>query len=494
MPQHPELHILHQRRRAGILLHPTSLPGPYTHGLICHDAYRFVEWLAEAGITLWQTLPLGPTHSDGSPYHALSAQAGETALLSLDWLRDRSLLKALPDRHDATSHAQSLHQAWTVFTRNKSSPLHTAYEVFVAQQADWLDDYALFMAIRELHKARPWLTWPAALRDRDSAALAVFRRQHSKQLDYYRFTQFVFLQQWLELKAYANARNILMFGDMPIYVALDSVDVWANRELFTLDAGGQPVYVAGVPPDYFSETGQRWGNPQYDWVAMQRDGFRWWQQRMRTQLELFDVIRIDHFRGFQAYWEIRAEEKTAMHGRWVEAPGQALLQTLHDSFGSLPLVAEDLGVITAEVTALREQFALPGMKILQFAFDGNPKNAYLPHNHEFNSVVYTGTHDNDTSVSWYAHLHEGQRRYLHSYLDIPAHAHMPWPLLRAALASPACLAMLPLQDVLGLGEGHRMNTPGTSEHNWRWRFDWAQVPVDLAERLQGMCRLYDRVE
>ena len=377
--------------------------------------------------------------------------------------------------------------------KRQALPLYDEFQEFATQQAGWLTDYALFMAMRDEHKHLPWTKWPAALRDRDAKALAAFGSKHSEAVEFHRFTQFVFFRQWQDLKAYANARNILMFGDLPIFVAQDSVDVWANRELFTLDATGQPVYVAGVPPDYFSETGQRWGNPQYDWPAMQRDGFRWWQERIRTQLELFDVIRIDHFRGFQAYWEIHAQEKTAMHGRWVEAPGEALLQTLHDRFSSLPLVAEDLGVITEQVTALREKFALPGMKVLQFAFDGNPKNAYLPHNHEFNTVVYTGTHDNDTSVSWYARLDAGQRDYLHRYLDIPAHEHMPWPLLRAALASPACLAMLPLQDVLGLGEGHRMNTPGTNQGNWQWRFDWAQVPVDLAERLNGMIRLYDRI-
>lgn len=492
MPQ--ERQLLHQQRRAGILLHPTSLPGPWPHGLICHDAYRFVEFLADAGVTVWQTLPLGPIHSDGSPYHALSAQAGEASLLSLDWLRDRGLLKALPSAHDAASHRQGLRQAWTAFQSHKSSSLHMEYDAFIGQQSAWLEDYALFMAIRDEHGRKPWTHWPAPLRDRVAQALSDFRRQHAPLLDFHRFTQFLFFRQWQDLKAYANARNILMFGDLPIYVALDSVDVWANRELFSLDATGQPVYVAGVPPDYFSETGQRWGNPQYDWPAMQRDRFRWWQQRIHTQLEMFDIIRIDHFRGFQAYWEIRAEEKTAMHGHWVEAPGEALLQQLHDTFGSLPLVAEDLGVITEQVTALREQFALPGMKVLQFAFDGNPKNAYLPHNHEFNSVVYTGTHDNDTSVSWYARLDEGQRQYLHRYIDIPPQEHMPWPLIRTALASPACLAMFPLQDALGLGEGHRMNTPGTNKGNWQWRFDWSQVPIDLAEKLYAMNRLYDRVE
>lgn len=485
-------HILHQRRRAGILLHPTSLPGPYPKGLVCHDAYRFVEFLSRAGITVWQMLPLGPTHSDGSPYQALSAHACETSILSLDWLRDRKLLHELPSRLDLASHRRCLEQAWEAMTTDKTAALMEQFGAFCEQQSHWLDDYALFMSLREQQGNRIWSKWPVALRDRDAIALQQARKRLQTRIGFFQFGQFVFFQQWADLKRYASEHGILLFGDLPIYVAYDSVDVWAKRELFMLDAVGQPRFVAGVPPDYFSSTGQRWGNPQYNWQAMQDDQFHWWQQRLNTQLQLFDVVRVDHFRGFEAYWEIKAEEETAINGRWVKAPGKKLLQTLQNTFHALPLVAEDLGVITDEVTALREKFDLPGMKILQFAFDGNPKNAYLPHNHEFNSVVYTGTHDNDTTLSWFELLDAHTRQLMHDYLATDPDEVMPWPLIRTALASVACLAMLPMQDVLCLGQGERMNTPGTTEGNWTWRFDWNQLSDDIAPRLKTLCQRYDR--
>lgn len=485
-------HILYQRRRAGILLHPTSLPGRFPAGLVCHDAYRFVEFLANAGINVWQMLPLGPTHSDRSPYQALSAHACETSLLSLDWLHDRNLLPDLPEIHDAASHRRCLELAWATFADKKPDALSEAFTEFCQSHAHWLEDYALFMTIREQREGQLWSQWPTALRDRESSALAEVSKAQQDRVGFYRFGQFLFFQQWIELKRYANEHGVLLFGDLPIYVAYDSVDVWARPELFMLDKQGQPKFVAGVPPDYFSETGQRWGNPQYDWKAMQSEKFQWWQQRMQTQLQLFDLVRVDHFRGFEAYWEIKAEEETAINGRWVKAPGKKLLKTLQDSFHSLPLVAEDLGVITDEVTALREHFHLPGMKILQFAFDGNKKNAYLPHNHEFNSVVYTGTHDNDTTLSWYELLDEQTRRNVQDYVVFGDNEAMPWPLIRTALASVACLAVLPMQDILSLGQGERMNTPGTTEGNWAWRFDWKQVPDDLAPRLRGLVQRYDR--
>ncbi len=485
-------HILHQRRRAGILLHPTSLPGPLPRGLICHDAYRFIELLARAGISVWQMLPLGTTHSDGSPYQCLSSHACEPSLLSLDWLKDRGLLTGTSKVHDFDQHAQQLQIAWNNFQKQKPAPLYKHYESFAATHADWLDDYALFMAIRAQQGNQIWTRWPKELRDRQATALKKVGKELASEIGFHKFTQFIFCMQWRDLKSYAQQHGVLLFGDLPIYVALDSADVWAQRELFLLDKQGEPTIVAGVPPDYFSKTGQRWGNPQYDWPAMHEQNYLWWQQRLNTQLTLFDIVRIDHFRGFQAYWEIKAEHKTAIDGRWVEAPGDALLTALREHFHQLPLVAEDLGVITDEVTALREAFHLPGMKILQFAFDGNPKNAYLPHNHEFNSVVYTGTHDNDTTLSWFNQLSHDERQRLYAYLAIDRNEPMPWPLIRTALASVSCLAVLPMQDVLGLGEGHRMNTPGTTKGNWRWRFDWAQVPDDLTARLGDLIRKYDR--
>jgi len=489
-PQHP----LHTRRRAGILLHPTSLPGPAPKGLLGHDAYRFVDFLQQSGIKVWQMLPLGPTHTDGSPYQSLSAHAADASLISLDWLVDRRLLAELDQQYDFAYHTACLHKAHTRFVAEPPASLHKDYEKFIRQHAGWLDDYALFVALYEAHDHQPWTTWEAPLRKRHKAALARAHKTYAEQIAYHRFCQFVFFQQWHELRQYANQRDILIFGDLPIYVSLDSADVWANPHLFTLDKDGQPTFVAGVPPDYFSETGQRWGNPQYNWPALEVEDFAWWLARFKTQLDLFDVLRVDHFRGFQAYWEIPAEEETAINGHWVEAPGEPLLKKLNKVFKHLPLVAEDLGIITKEVDALRQKFDLPGMKILQFAFDGNPHNSYLPHNHEFNSVAYTGTHDNDTTLSWYQQLPEHTHHYIRSYLNTPPGDEMPWPLIRTALASVSCLAVLPMQDILNLGQGQRMNTPGTTEGNWQWRFDWEQIPDGIDQHLRYLVGLYDRGE
>jgi len=485
-------HPLHTRRRAGVLLHPTSLPGPLPRGLICHDAYRFIEFLARSGMSVWQMLPLGPTHSDLSPYQSLSAHACDTSLISLDWLKDRNLLESTAAVHDFTEHRRQLRLAWQTFQAKKNTTLQRQFESFMENHVAWLADFALFMAIRAHLGNKVWTAWPRELRDRKKSALTQAGKELSDEVQFQCFSQFIFFQQWHDLQAYARQHGVLLFGDLPIYVSHDSADVWVHRELFLLDKDGEPTIVAGVPPDYFSETGQRWGNPQYDWTAMQAQDFSWWQERLNTQLHLFDIVRIDHFRGFQAYWEIKAEQTTAIEGRWVTAPGDALLTALKRTQHGLPLIAEDLGVITREVTALREKFQLPGMKILQFAFDGQPDNAYLPHQHEFNSVVYTGTHDNDTTLSWYQHLDQTSQNAIYQYLGADRNAAMPWPLIRTCLASVSCLAMLPMQDVLGLGKGQRMNTPGTTQGNWQWRFNWEQVPDDLAQRCQTLCRLYNR--
>lgn len=485
-------HPLYERRRAGVLLHPTSLPGPLPHGQICHDAYRFIEFLADCGLSVWQMLPLGPTHSDFSPYQSLSAHACETSLISLDWLADRKLLDAGQTCPDFKAHFRQLQTAWSRFKKNKTSTLQKEFEQFIEEQSYWLHDYAVFMAIREQQSHSAWTAWPPALRDRRKPALAKIENTLADEIRFYCFTQFIFFQQWLDLKAYAQEHGVLLFGDLPIYVSLDSADVWCHRDLFLLDKQGQAKIVAGVPPDYFSETGQRWGNPQYNWKKLQAQDFIWWQQRLATQLELFDLVRIDHFRGFQAYWEIKAEQETAIEGRWVEAPGEALLVALKNRFSELPLVAEDLGVITDEVTALREQFELPGMKILQFAFDGNAANAYLPHNHAFKSVVYTGTHDNDTTLSWYQEQDSTQQDAIYTYLGMDKQITMPWALMQTALASVSCLSIVPMQDILSLGRGQRMNTPGTTEGNWQWRFSWQQLDTETKDRLKQLCQRYDR--
>lgn len=485
------------RRRAGVLLHPTSLPGGAGNGDLGVDAYRFIDFLAASGMTLWQMLPLGPTHGDRSPYQSMSVHAGNHLLIGLQplvangWLDGALLARFSPADDGAAFRCKALQLAFQGFLDRASGPEREALERFKVEQSQWLDDYALYMALRQRYPHGSWVSWPAPLRDRDPRALAAARSELHREVQQVQFEQYLFFQQWQDLRAYANERGVLLFGDVPIFVAHDSAEVWAHRELFMLDEAGQMEVVAGVPPDYFSETGQRWGNPHYRWDRMAEDGFAWWLERLRTQIGMFDVIRIDHFRGFEAYWEIPASEETAIQGRWVKAPGEALFSAVRDEFGGLPLVAEDLGIITAEVEALRLAFNLPGMKILQFAFDGGSENPYLPHHHEPLNVVYTGTHDNDTTVGWYASLNEEQCNTVLDYLGYPDEA-MPWPLIRAALDSVAEMAIIPMQDLLALGSEHRMNMPGTTDGNWAWRFDWEQLPHDLSAKLMHLNRIYSR--
>ncbi len=483
------------QRRAGILLHVTSLPGGVGSGDLGPEAHRFVEFLAASAISVWQVLPLGPTHSDGSPYQCLSVHAGNPLMISIEWLQERGWLEPVRPAAGETPveyRAGCLQRAWEGFQRSAPEQEQGDLREFVARHGEaWLDDFALYMALRAEQDERAWMHWPQELRDRQPQALEQARERLREAMESIRFQQYLFFRQWHELREHARQHGVLLFGDMPIFVAHDSADVWAHRDYFSVDEQGAAYSVAGVPPDYFSATGQLWGNPLYNWERMRQDGFEWWTGRMRTQLELFDFVRIDHFRGFEACWEIPGGAETAVEGRWVKAPGEELLQALHEAFHSLPLVAEDLGVITPEVEALRNRFGLPGMKILQFAFGGDATNPYLPHNHERSSVVYTGTHDNDTTLGWYTSLGEGERGHISAYLGHPGEE-MPWPLIRAALASVACLAMLPLQDVLELGSEHRMNTPGTMEGNWSWRFSWDQVSGELPARLRGLVQLYGR--
>lgn len=483
------------KRRAGILLHPSSLPGNPDQGDFGHEAFRFIEFLAASGLSVWQTLPLGPTHTDRSPYQCLSVHAGNPLLISLDWLVDHGWLQSEAlveaDINSEYRH-ECLKMAYKGFYKHADDKMRLAYREFVESKSSWLHDYALFMSLRDESGEQSWMEWPEALRDRQPKALQDASRRLHESCEYVRFEQFVFLLQWDELRQYAHQKGIYLFGDMPIFVAHDSAEVWAHRENFSIDKHGKANVVAGVPPDYFSEAGQRWGNPHYAWEFHRKDGFQWWKNRMYSQLELFDLIRIDHFRGLEAYWEIPAESKTAQLGQWVKAPGEELLNALYASFDDLPLVAEDLGTITPEVTELLNKFGLPGMKILQFAFNGDPANPYLPHNFTENCVVYTGTHDNDTTVSWYESLSDQNRKYLDEYLSGPG-LPMPWPIIQCALDSVAKLAILPMQDVLGLGSGHRMNIPGTTQGNWQWRFEWSQVPDDLAGRLHHLVQLYGRL-
>lgn len=484
------------RRRSGVLLHPTSLPGKWERGDLGPEAYRFVEFLAAAGQTVWQALPLGPPHADLSPYQCLSVHAGNPELISPEllvaegWLTHDDLDRLAGDGENGFRE-RLIACAYNGFVNHASDHDRAQYEAFKQRHGYWLEDFALYRTLRRRHGGAPWNQWPVPQRDRHAQALERVRREDGDHLGQVCFEQYVFFLQWADLKSYANARDILLFGDLPIFVAYDSADVWAQRQYFKLNGEGRPEVIAGVPPDYFSATGQRWGNPHYHWEQLQADGFRWWIERIASQLELFDIIRIDHFRGFEACWEIPIDESTAINGRWVKVPGDELFKALQGRFGVLPLVAEDLGLITAEVTRLREEYGLPGMKILQFAFDSDAANPYLPHNHESNSVVYTGTHDNDTTMGWYGKLTPDQAAYVDEYLGSPGEA-MPWSLIRCALASVAHLAVVPMQDILALGSEHRMNTPGTEQGNWMWRFTWDQVGEELPGRLARLTELYGR--
>jgi 4-alpha-glucanotransferase len=479
------------RRRAGILLHPTSLPGPGNDGVLGRHAYYFVDFLQSTGQSVWQVLPLGPTHVDRSPYFCLSAHAGNPALISLDLASQWGWLPP-PYRSGSSgaSHAQLLDEIGSGFVARATDADGRRFEEFVARHADWLEDYVLYQAIRD-QRGQAWIDWPPPLRDRDPAALADERRGLAPNLHRLRVIQFVFFRQWLALRGYANGRGVRLFGDLPIYVAHDSADVWAHRDNFKLDGDGLPMVVAGVPPDQFSATGQHWGNPLYDWGRMAADGFHWWEERMRTQVELYDLMRIDHFRGFDACWEIPRDAAAPSAGTWVRVPGEQFFDHLTVKLGALPVVAEDLGHITEAVHQLRRRYGYPGMKVLQFAFDGGPENQYLPHHHALDDVVYTGTHDNDTTRGWFESLGPGGQARVREYAG-HADEPMPWPLVRMALGSVCRLCILPMQDVLGLGTGARMNTPGTLAGNWDWRFDWPQVTPEIAGRLRQLTRLYAR--
>ena len=480
------------RRRAGVLLHPSSLPGC---GDLGPEAYHFVDFLVSCGASVWQVLPLVPSH-DGSPYMGLSAIAGNPDLISLFLLQECGWLPPGELGHHAgriPKHHRKhcIRLAKRGFEKNASAQERQAYDTFIQNHRDWLHDFALFMALREEHNGAAWFQWPGSYRDRESNALKQAGSQLVTLVQEVYFEQFLFFRQWNEIRKYANERGVLIFGDMPIFVAHDSAEVWANRGCFDLHADGSARTIAGVPPDYFSETGQRWGNPHYDWKVMKQDGFAWWRERVAAGLEQFDLIRVDHFRGFEAFWQIKAEAQTAIEGKWVKAPGKALFSALLQSFDDLPLVAEDLGIITPEVTALRDKFGFPGMKILQFAFDGDANNDYLPHNHVPNSVVYTGTHDNNTTLGWYEELDYGQKRAVYNYLgyhDEP----MPWAMIRAACASVSRLVVVPMQDLLALNGSHRMNRPGVSDGNWQWRFNWNQIPEDMPTRFRRLLQMYGR--
>ena len=490
-----------QYRASGVLVHITSLPSPYGIGDVGPTAFAMVDRLQAAGQSWWQALPLGPTGYGNSPYQSLSSFAGNGLLISPDRLIDEGLLQASDCDEgrsfpkNAVDYAvvtpfkhQLFEKAWTTFSAMPRSALRLDYDQFCVEQAHWLDDYALFRALKARHGGVSYLEWPAELVRREPASLARARRDLAEPIEQFRFAQFLLFRQGKRLREHARARGVHLIGDLPFFVSPDSSDVWANPELFLLDEHHRPRFVGGVPPDYFSAQGQLWGNPVYDWEALRRTGYRWCIDRLRALLTHVDVVRLDHFRGFAAAWHVPAEAKTAQFGQWVSGPGAGFFGAVQKELGTLPFIAEDLGVITPDVSALRDQFQLPGTRVLQFAFDGHSDNPYLPGNYIQNTVVYTGTHDNDTTRGWFETLPEDQRRNLWNYVKrAPGKRdEVAWELIRLAWSSTAGLAIAPLQDLLNLGAEARMNVPGSMGGNWRWRCTDEMLSQQIFERLLGL--------
>lgn len=498
-------------RRCGVLLHPTSLPGPHGSGDLGPSAYHFVNWLHEAGQGLWQVLPLNPIGPGNSPYASVSVFAGNPLLVALEPLIEAGWLAAPSTKEIASFDARridfervipwrmaKLRSAALGFFAKADASEREAFATYVAAEADWLEDYALFMALdaeQQVAAGGPvdWPRWPRELARRESAALRAARERHADELEFWRFVQFCFDRQWQALRLYARERGVAFVGDMPIFVAGHGADAWSRPDLYLLDENLEPQVVAGVPPDFFSKTGQRWGNPLYDWKAMEADGYAWWIARTRRQLALADIVRVDHFRGFVDYWEIPASSETAIDGRWVPGPGEALFEALDRALGKLPLIAEDLGIITPSVEALRDRFVLPGMKILQFGFTDDPRHPFLPHNYVANCVAYTGTHDNDTIHGWYAGASADEQTFARAYLGLAEHelAQLHWAMIRAVSASVARVVVVPMQDVLGLDGSHRMNVPGQTAC-WTWRLAWNMVEATTANRLAQIGAVYGR--
>lgn len=490
-------------RAAGVLLHPTSLPSPGGIGDMGPDAFRFTQWLADAGMKIWQVLPLGPTGYGDSPYQCFSAFAGNPLLIHVPaHVRTHFGHEVEPasahlcDFGTVIPAKRALLDAWL-----DTMPYADAVRDFVRRQESWLPDFALFMALKEAHDGAPWTSWERGAARREPESLRAWRETLQPAIERCYKEQYVFFEQFRALRSACATHDIQLMGDVPIYVAHDSADVWANRSLFKLNDDGTLIVQAGVPPDYFSETGQLWGNPLYDWDNVASDAYRWWIERMRAALAMFDVVRLDHFRGFEAFWEVPAKETTAVNGRWAPGPGAALFNALTAALGPMPIVAENLGLITPEVEALRRQFDYPGMAILQFAFD-DPTSAFIPHRHVGALVVYTGTHDNDTTVGWWNSTGAGdstrapadvekEKAFARQYLATDGRE-IHWALIRAAFASVANTALVPLQDVLGLGSDTRMNLPGRQAGNWSFRFTWDQLPSALTARLGELARTYGR--
>ncbi|MEO0374109.1 MAG: 4-alpha-glucanotransferase [Cyanobacteria bacterium P01_A01_bin.17] len=494
-------------RASGLLLHPTSLPGSMGIGDLGQAAYDFVDFMHQSGQRLWQVLPLGPTAFGHSPYMSYSAMAGNVLLISLERLRDQGLLESsdlevgVGFRPGTVSYElvdqiklPLLLKAFQNFRRVATVATRQAFAEFCRTRIHWLDDYAFFMALKAAHRGTAWNTWELGLVRRDPETLRQWKGKLANEIELHKFLQFEFFQQWSSLRQYANERSIQIIGDIPIYVAHNSADVWSNPEQFHLDPQtGEPALMAGVPPDYFSETGQLWGNPIYRWDRMQADGFKWWLQRFRTMLDYVDLIRVDHFRGFESYWQIRQGENTAINGEWVPAPGVQLFEALNNELGRLPILAEDLGIITPEVEALRDRFGFPGMKILHFAFGSGAGNPYLPHSCPRNCLIYTGTHDNDTTAGWFSAISADEQQIVSDYVGGLSDEGIHWDLIRLALRSVANQVIIPVQDLLGLGSDARMNLPSTAGGNWVWRYDTHDLTDEIRDRLLHLTQIYNRV-
>lgn len=496
--------IRQKHRLSGILMHPTSLPGAFGIGDLGPAAYAFVDFLAESGQHIWQTLPLGPIGDTNCPYQCYSSFAGQPWLISPEALQKEGLLTEedladVPDFPEETVDFEPVkkykeelfEKAFATFeTLDADNALVEDFDAF-CEKTEWLNDYAMFMAIKKSKGGLHWLDWEKKYRRPTKSQKTVIARELEREIRYEAFLQWQFFRQWMALKEYANEHGILLIGDIPIFVAGDSADVWAEPKLFQLDKDGFPTVVAGVPPDYFSATGQLWGNPLYDWKYHKKTGFEWWMKRVEAQLTLSDIIRIDHFRGLESYWEIPADAETAMEGKWVPGPGAEFFEKIIETFGdNLPIIAEDLGIITDEVRELRDQFNLPGMKILQFAFDGDDSD-YLPYNQPYNCVCYTGTHDNDTTTGWYEHASEKSKDKVRRYMNTDA-SQVSWDFIRTCFGTPAKLAIVPIQDLFCQGSEYRMNVPGVSEGNWSYRVKADLMNSDVAKRLYDVTKLYGR--
>jgi 4-alpha-glucanotransferase len=497
------------RRASGLLLHISSLPSAYGIGDLGPTAFRFADFLTRTNQRLWQVLPLGPIGPGASPYSSPSTFAGNPLFISPEPLVENGLLTEddlaplteLPRDHVDYARLiprkrKVLRTAFRRFQANGSTVDATRLQQFRERQSAWLDEYALYAALKDAHDGAAWTEWEPPLALRDPKALKQARDEHADTIEQHAFWQYLFHRQWTALQSYCHARDIHLFGDLPIYVAPDSADVWAHQDLFHVDDDGEPTVVAGVPPDYFSPEGQHWGNPIYRWDRMEDRGYAWWTERLRRAFDLFDLVRLDHFRGFDEYWEIPAERETAINGEWKDGPGAEFFEAMEDEFGDLPVIAEDLGIITDSVKQLRDAFEFPGMAVLQFAFGSDPTNEFLPHNYTRNQVVYTGTHDNNTTVGWWEEeLSDEKKDFAQSYLNLPSSSQkevLHRRAIRSLMASAANRVVFPLQDVIGLGSEGRINTPGTTEDNWAWRFTPDQISDENEEMLKELTYVYGR--